>query len=41
MLEEYEAGNVTVTVTVEWTQQTAEMYNVIASPPALQIPAGS
>ena len=35
MSEEYEADNVTVTVTVEWTQQAAEMYNVIVSPPAL------
>ena len=35
MSEEYEADNVTVTVTVEWTQQAAEMYNVIVSPPVL------
>ena len=37
MLEEYEADNVTVTITVEWTQQAAEIYNVIVSPPALMM----
>ena len=26
-----------ITVTVEWTQQAAEMYNVIVSPPALMM----
>ena len=37
MSEEYEADNITVTIIVEWTQQAAEMYNVIVSPPVLMM----